>query len=305
MYSVQNLTPEEFRIMQLLELDMLIEFDRVCRKYNIKYCITCGTLLGAVRHKGYIPWDTDADLAMLREEYEKFRKVANELNPKICYFQDHFNDPEYLWQYGKLRRTGTKFVRAGQEHMKGKTGVFVDLFVLDDIPINVLGMMVQDLWCFFLRKVLYSRVGKVSEKNIVIKIIYSLIANIPVDWVYKNVEKMAKNSKNNNPNKVRALLFPSFGKLYLKNKHPAKIRFGMPKEWFLERAEYDFESHKLYGTKDYDAFLKYVYDDYMTLPPKNKRQPHAPVSSFNFNVKSESIDRLKTFSRNVKGDNDK
>ena len=48
--------------------------------------------------------------------------------------QDHFNDPEYLWQYGKLRRTGTTFVRAGQEHMKGKTGVFVDIFVMDDCP---------------------------------------------------------------------------------------------------------------------------------------------------------------------------
>lgn len=108
--------------MQLLELDMLEELDRVCRKYDIKYCITYGTLLGAVRHKGFIPWDDDSDIAMLREEYEKFRKVAHEMDPSICYFQDHFNDPEYLWQYGKLRRTGTTFVRAGQEHMKGKMG---------------------------------------------------------------------------------------------------------------------------------------------------------------------------------------
>ena len=130
MDAAKKLTPQEFRTMQLLELDLLIEFDRVCRKHGIKYCITSGTLLGAVRHKGYIPWDDDSDIAMLREEYEKFRAVADEMDASVCYFQDHYNDPEYLWQYGKLRRTGTSFVRAGQEHMKGKTGVFVDIFVL-------------------------------------------------------------------------------------------------------------------------------------------------------------------------------
>ena len=86
--------------MQLLELDMLEELDRVCRKYDIKYCITYGTLLGAVRHKGFIPWDDDSDIAMLREEYEKFRKVAHEMDPSICYFQDHFNDRSIFGSMG-------------------------------------------------------------------------------------------------------------------------------------------------------------------------------------------------------------
>ncbi len=79
----------DFRKMQLLQLDMLVELDRICRKNNIIYQIWGGTQLGAVRHKGYIPWDDDADVVMLREEYEKFRAVADQLNPKICFFQDH------------------------------------------------------------------------------------------------------------------------------------------------------------------------------------------------------------------------
>ena len=281
--AIVKMTDKEFRTMQLLELDLITELDRVCRKHDIKYCLTCGSLLGAVRHKGFIPWDDDADIAMLREEYEKFRSVADELNPEICFLQDHFTDPDYLWGYAKLRRKGTTFIRDGQEHLKGKTGVFIDIFVLDDIPLSSIGMAINDLYCCFLRKVLWSRVGKVNEEGIR-KIWYLLLSNIKVDWVYNRRKKMTDKSSNQTPNRVRTLLFPSFGTINMKNRHPSSIRYGMPKEWFLKVAEYDFEGHRFFGTKDYDAFLTYMYGDYMTLPPEDKRDPHAPVSSFSFNV---------------------
>lgn len=287
MAEPRKLSPEEFRTMQLLELDMLEELDRVCRKYDIKYCITYGTLLGAVRHKGFIPWDDDSDIAMLREEYEKFRKVAHEMDPSICYFQDHFNDPEYLWQYGKLRRTGTTFVRAGQEHMKGKNGVFVDIFVMDDCPKSLLGMIFHSFWCFFLRKILYARVGKENAKGLP-KLCYQLLNLISVNWVYKQVGKMSKKSSNTSPNRVRTLLYPVLNDGD-KNYNHGKAHFGMLKSWFLECAEYDFEGHKFYGTKDYDGFLKYYYNDYMTPLPVEKRQPHALTSNFNFNVDSKNV----------------
>lgn len=109
----KQLSKEELRRMQLLELDMISELDRVCRKHDISYVIYGGTLLGAVRHKGFIPWDDDADIAMLREDYKKFQKYAKELDPAICYFQDHDTEPEYIWGYAKVRRTGTRLVRAG------------------------------------------------------------------------------------------------------------------------------------------------------------------------------------------------
>lgn len=279
--EVINLPAEDFRKMQLLQLDMIKELDRVCRKHNIRYVLTCGSLLGAIRHKGYIPWDDDADIGMLRREYEKFRKVAHELNPEICYFQDHKNDPEYLWEYGKLRRVGTSYVRAGQEHLKGKTGVFIDIFPMDDVPRTIIGQILQDFYCFCLRKILWSRVGKLNEKGF-LKIWYNIISHIPVEWVYRRVDKMTAKSRNKSPNRVRILLFTSFGKLNY--KHRLKDRYSMPKKWFVERKEYEFEGCKFYGTKDYDGFLKYMYNDYMSLPPEDKREPHAPVSSYNFDV---------------------
>lgn len=265
--------------MQLVGLEILTEVDRVCRKHNINYVIFCGTLLGAVRHKGYIPWDDDADVAMLREDYEKFKSVLCDLNPDICFLQDHETDPEYRWGYSKVRRTGTTYIRLGQEHLKNKTGIFIDIFPLDDVPKSIPGQMIQDFFCYFCRKVLWSEVGKYQEKGIK-KMWFSLISNISPNTIYKWLGYYIKKSNNSTPNRVRNLLFPSIGKLYIHN--PINVRYGMPKNWFLERIEYDFEGHKFYGTKDYDSILKYTYDDYMTLPPVEKRLQHAPVSYIDF-----------------------
>lgn len=281
MAEIKQIVGEEFRKMQLLQLDMLKELDRVCRENDIKYTIFGGTLLGAVRHNGYIPWDDDADVAMLREDYEKFKKVCSQLNSEVCYFQDNTTDSYYRWGYGKLRRTGTKFIRAGQEHLKCKTGVFIDIFPMDDIPTSVIGMMMNDFKCFCLRKILWSDVGKYDHSTPLLeRIIYSIISYISPKWVFQRLKRMSDKSETANKNRVRTYLYKATGKLYKKN--PVTKRYGMPKEWFTDLVEYDFEGTKLYGTSDYDSALKYIYGDYMTLPPLDKREPHAPVSDYFF-----------------------
>ena len=272
------LSDEELRRMQLVELDLLKELDRVCRKYDINYVVVGGTMLGAIRHKGFIPWDDDADIAMLREDYDKFKLHIDELDPSICYFQDHDTDPNYFWGYGKLRRTGTKYVRVGQEHLKCKTGIFIDIFPMDDIPISTVGQMLQDFRCFCLRKILWSEVGKYSQKGFM-KLWYSLLSHIPQSFVFKRLERYAKKSGNSTPNKVRTLTFPAAGKLYYRSEKIAD-RYGMPKKWFLERAEYEFEGIMLYGTKDYDAILRHFYREYMN-PPESKAQ-HSPCVEIKF-----------------------
>lgn len=277
--QVKVLSPADFAKMQEHERVMLQELDRVCRKNGIKYTIFGGTLLGAVRHKGFIPWDDDADVCMLREEYEKFRRASGQLNPDICFFQDHQNDPEYRWGYGKLRRSGTVYIRAGQEHIKCKTGVFLDIFPLDDVPQTTIGQMLQDFHCFCLRKILWSEVGKVNETGFM-KFWYSMLSRIPADWVFKQLERYAKKSRNDSPNLVRTLCYTSIGKLY--RKHPIKERYGMPKSWFLNLSDYNFDGLKLKGISDYDACLSFEYGDYMTPPPVDKREQHAPVSEFKF-----------------------
>lgn len=273
------LTPEEFRKMQLTQLELLVDFDRVCRKHNIDYVISSGTMLGAVRHKGYIPWDDDADIMMLREDYERFKTVMNDLNPDICFFQDHTTDSEYRWGYGKLRRTGTKYVRVGQDHLKCKTGIFVDVFPYDDIPKSIIGQIFQDFYCYCCRKILWSEVGKEVCTGFK-QYWFKMLSHIPTDTVFKWLSYYTKKSNKESNNRVRILCFTSIGKLYY--KHPIKERYGILKEWFTDRAEYEFEGKQLMGTKDYDSVLKFWYDDYMTLPPIEKREQHSACSYIDF-----------------------
>lgn len=272
---------EELRKMQLLQLDMLVEFDRVCRKNDISYAITGGTLLGAVRHKGFIPWDDDADVCMFREEYEKFKKVAGQMNPDICFFQDHSTDHGYRWGYGKIRRTGTTYIRSGQEHMKGKTGIFIDVFPLDDVPKGRIGAYLQIFLCYIARKITYSEVGRLQEKGFW-KVWYTLVSKIPVDAAFAIFNMYARRSRSDSPNRVRML---SYGKArWLKDKYSnEKAVLGRPKQWQREVTEYDFEGFRFFGPVEADLFLAKSYGaDYMTPPPPEKRGAHAPCSSYSF-----------------------
>lgn len=260
------MSKEDLRKMQLIQLEMLIEVDRICRKNNIKYCIIAGTLLGAIRHKGYIPWDDDADIGMLREEYEKFKKVCDkELNKDKFFFQDHSNTPEYRWGYGKLRRNGTVFVRKGQEHLKFKTGVFIDIFPLDGVPDNAIKRGWHNLKCTIVRKLLWSEAGKKSANNFFEKWIYSLLSVIPLNYIFKLHSRLIEKSNKSPSKMVRILTFPT----------PAKRKYGYLRKWYEELAEIEFEGYKFYAPKDFDEYLTYKFGNYMELPPENERNGHS------------------------------
>ncbi|MCR4864340.1 MAG: LicD family protein [Bacteroidales bacterium] len=275
----KELTQDQLKKMQQIEVEMADELDRVCRKHNIRYSLDGGSMLGAVRHKGFIPWDDDMDFCMLREDYEKFKKVANELNPDICFFQDHDTDPYYRWGYAKLRRIGTTYVRLGQEHMKYKTGIAIDIFPLDDVPKSICGQMLQDFYCFCIRKILWSEAGKQTAKGIK-WLWFCLLSRIPSAFVFNRVKKMADRSNSTNDNRVRVLLYPANG--VFNHKLPIKERWGMPKKWFKELKEYDFEGRHFWGVQDYNAYLSQLFGDYMTPPPPDKRVSSIPFSSIDF-----------------------
>lgn len=262
-----ELNKEQLRQLQLIELEMLIEVDRICKKCNIKYAIAGGTLLGAVRHQGFIPWDDDADVGMLREEYEKFRVACEtELDNTRFYFQDNRNTEGYRWGYGKLRRKDTIFLREHQEHMKYDQGVFIDIFPIDGVSDNKLAARMNQFHCFLVRKILWSPVGAVAEKNAFKRLFFKGLSHIPEKFLFGHYQKMIKKSNREKGRYVRVLMYPM----------PNGVHDAL-RDCFERTAGMLFEGVELQAPVDYEFYLKLHYGDYMTMPPVEKRKIH-PVS---------------------------
>lgn len=259
----------ELKKMQKIELEMLIELDRICRKYGISYSLDGGTLLGAVRHKGFIPWDDDVDVIMLRKEYVKFRKACKEeMDKKRFFLQDYRTDSHYRWGYAKIRRKGTEYVRLGQETLKQKTGVCIDIFVVDQVPDTWILRRVHHFICFCIRKMLYAPVGAVNASSWFMRKWYDLLSKIPRNFSFWLRDLLAYNS-----NKKRTELISHYTLEY-----PRSCRYGLPRKCFDEMIEMEFEGRKFWGFKEYDIYLSLYYGDYMQLPPVEKRKSHLKIS---------------------------
>lgn len=262
----KRMLPEDLRAMQLIQLEMLLEVDRICKKRDIRYCIIAGTTLGAVRHKGYIPWDDDADVAMLRPEYEKFCKVCEEeLDQTRFYLQTHANTPGYRWGYGKIRRVGTEFVRKGQEHMPYKTGVFIDVFPLDNVPDNLFVRKIHNLTCTVIRKMLWSEVGAKSDSKPMMRGIYRVLSLFSRDFVFTLYDLLMRQSNKKETQLVRILTFPT----------PNNGYYGYYRKWYVDLADIEFEGHYFPAAKDYDGYLTFKFGEYLVFPPEEQRQGHA------------------------------
>ena len=124
---------EEMKRIWAVELDLLSELDRVCKKYNLPYVATGGTLLGAVRHKGFIPWDDDIDLGMKREHYQKLCEVAQQEFIHPNFFQTEWTDPTSLRGHAQLRNSETTAIIDVEQNKLINQGIFIDIFPLDNV----------------------------------------------------------------------------------------------------------------------------------------------------------------------------
>lgn len=125
---------KEMKELWAVELDLLKQFDDVCKKYDLKYYASFGTLLGAARHKGFIPWDDDIDVVMSREEFKKLCKVPKEEFKEPYFFQTEYTEPGSHNYFGKLRNSDTTALLKLEPGFTFNQGIFIDIFPMDNIP---------------------------------------------------------------------------------------------------------------------------------------------------------------------------
>lgn len=262
-----TMTPEILSAIHKIQLEMLLEIDRICKKHNIKYWLDGGTLLGAVRHQGFVPWDDDVDVLMFREDYTRFCNVCiQELDDSKFFLQTAETDPAYRWTYGKMRRKGTRFVRSGQEHMTAATGVFADVIPMDGRPENDFVDYLQYVVCKYARRVLWSPVGAIQDKSAVKRGLYKMLSQIPKDFVYHVYMNTATRYS---PCNSRRITWYSF----IDKNHT-----GYMNKWFHGSVEMLFEGHSFPAPIGAHDVLTYLYGNYMELPPLDQRHGNASAS---------------------------
>lgn len=261
------ISEEELMQIQTIQQDLIQEVSRICKKCGIHFNMVGGTMLGAIRHKGYIPWDDDADIGFLRAEYEKFREACKtELNHEKYYMQDLRDTEGYRWGYGKLRRKGTEFIRLNQEFMPYEQGISIDLMPFDNVPDGYISRRIHFLKCFIYRKLFWSEVGSRSEESPYKRMVYKVMRKVPMNLLIRSYQRFIDAGQRQKTRLVRILTFPT-----------PKGVYGYERKWYTDLSKYPFEDMELPGAKDYDRYLNVKYGNYMEMPPNEKRKIH-PIS---------------------------
>lgn len=262
-----KLTDEERDKVQEYELQLLLAFDKICRRHNLNYTLAAGTMIGAVRHKGFIPWDDDIDVYMLRKDFNKLRQYCLTELPDNMFYQSHYTDPEYYYTFDKIRLNGTVFKETFLANHNINHGVFIDVFPIDLISDNRLVSTLQYFHYRFYRLGLMTKYVNINarkgKRKVFAKVLRALYSPFSLDYLYKKCEKIAqdKESEYNNSKWVRNL--NSVGSDGMKETYH---HFA-----FNDLKLTQFENKTFYMSKDYDNMLRAIYGDYMKLPPKSER----------------------------------
>ena len=256
------------RDLQLKELEILKEFHRICEEENLTYYLSSGTLLGAVRHQGFIPWDDDIDVCMPVKDYKRFCKIAPSKLSSRFYFQNHITDDNYFFAFSKIRMNHTTCIHRLYRYHQVHQGIWIDIFPLVETTGSTIDMKLKNKMI---------KIGSAFQFENYLEGVYKeycdKFGKVTI-WGVKLVSKL--------PLRVRKDLHSLFNNLayYGRNRGYYTEVFSdvlhyVPKEAFEgEPAKLRFEGECFYAPANYDLYLKYIFGDYMKLPPENERVNH-------------------------------
>lgn len=257
--------------LHTLELQIALEVKRICEKNNIPYFITAGTLLGAERHGGFIPWDDDMDIGMLRNDYESFLEACKkDLNTDIYYLQNWNTDENFPFSFTKIRLKYTHIVEDFSDNLdEDKNGLFVDIFPFDNVPNEKIKQKIQSKKYFICKRLLWIKKGmgkNMQTLSLKHRLKYILFKCFSIFFKYEQIKEyfIKTQMKYNNLNTNKVVTDGSYS--YEKE--------SILKNWVDDLEYVKFETEEFLAFKSRTDYLKHFYGNYMELPPEDKRNRH-------------------------------
>lgn len=260
--------------LQQEELNVLVEFDRICRKHDIIYSLSSGTLLGSIRHHGFIPWDDDIDVNMSRSEFNRFEKIVLEELDKDFFYQSFDTEKDHYHAFSKIRSNKVELVEKSTEYLNINHGVWIDIFPYDNIPDDITLRDEQKKEVGFYNKLIslfvYTFVTDEDKgkKRIIKNIFYHLNrifyrVNFLLPSLYKKRQYWIEKYNNEKTEYANMLVFNYNDAIYkstfIRNEVLDSVTSGV------------FEGHEFLIPTAYDEILTSNYGDYMQLPPESER----------------------------------
>lgn len=268
---MKEIQREEF---QPLELGVLRYIHQCCREHGLTYYLCFGTLLGAIRHKGFIPWDDDVDIAMPRADYFKLMEIIDKDNSPFAFLSIH-NVKDYPFPLAKVVDARTKLVQNGSVGTHERLGIYVDVFILDNLPDDRKEReayykrveRAEKLWYMAQRK-LRIRKGSVCKDLVLAacSLPFKLISIMKYAW---RLDRLAAAYENCDCREQAVVLWTSGTKIV-----------AMEKERWQQVIEVPFEGESFTVMADYESFLTQRYGDYMCPPPVEQQRPEHDFTAY-------------------------
>lgn len=243
-----------------LMLDILISVSGFCERNDIMYSLAYGTLIGAIRHKGFIPWDDDIDIIMPRSDYNRFVATYRDERYVIV-------DGSHNANHSHIRVSDQKTVLQLNPWRARfyKEGLWIDVFPIDKVPDSQKGYLRFHKWVWFLFEVQLT--GEVERKGFLNKVFHVICKPFRNYFGKKALHTMTRYNEKDTR---------SVANMGLWNLDWPKF----PESYMNEYVDVDFEGHKFKAIKEYDSFLRGIYGDYMQFPPKEKQKPHHNYTAY-------------------------
>lgn len=265
-----ELTHEEFVKLQQAQLEIMDEIHRICVQNNIPYYMIGGTALGAIRHEGFIPWDVDIDIAMYREDYDRFKQVCSrELNDKYRYW-DYLSTPGFIRPHALVSMNGTSLSTIYDQFNSRVMdfGIFVDIFSLDNAPDALLEREAHGKAIWRLKLMKEYKMATCHDasklKKIVKELVRFLMVGVTIDGLNEKLDREMR--KYNDRETAYAC---TMGGKY------SYLTECVPKSFLGTPTLMPFEGRQYFAPEQLDKYLTHIYGDYHKLPPEEARQESA------------------------------